>query len=273
MRINKINTYTDYQNLIKRYVSIKQYTNDYIQVEAADLIVHERLYECHTSSNLFLLVEKELVNNEKGYRVYYYLGDLEEIADFSDNSNWVVEILYRGDRFYPQAEIDYLCKCGFAINLIRDLYCGMYKDLQSSVKIEGISVVNAQNKREVDMACKLFNASFDVLSGDYIPELWYDTLFANGQILIAKDENDHFLGALHQTIDKGVAWISHVAVMPEARGKHVGQALLNAFVENNYTTEKQRYMFWVQQKNEVAVNMYMKKGFKYLNKSTISLIK
>ena len=133
--------------------------------------------------------------------------------------------------------------------------------------------MNAQNKREVDMACKLFNASFDVLSGDYIPELWYDTLFANGQILIAKDENDHFLGALHQTIDKGVAWISHVAVMPEARGKHVGQALLNAFVENNYTTEKQRYMFWVQQKNEVAVNMYMKKGFKYLNKSTISLIK
>lgn len=273
MKINKVNTYTDYQNLMELYVPIKLYTNDYIQAEAADLIVHERLYECHTSSNLFLLVEKDLKNNEKAYRMYYYIGNVEEIPDFKDSHNWVVEILYRGERFYPQAEIDYLTKCGFTINLIRDQYCGMYKDLLPSSSIEGISVECAQDKEEVRKACELFNASFDVLSGDYIPTLWYDALFANGQIIIAKNENGHFLGALHQTIDKGVAWISHVAVVSEARGKHVGQALLNAFVDNNYTTEKQRYMFWVQRQNEIAVNMYVKKGFKYLNKSTISLIK
>lgn len=273
MRINKINTYSDYQILIEQYASIKRYTNDYIQTEVADLIVHERLYECHTSSNLFLLVKKDFGQNGIGYRVYYYLGDLDEIADFRDNSNWVVEILYRGERFYPQAEIDYLCKCGFTINLIRDQYCGMYKDLQPSEVGEDISVGYAQNNEEIGMACRLFNASFDVLSGDYISELRYEALLANNQIIIAKDNNHHFLGALHQTIEKGVAWISHVAVVPEARGKHVGQALLNTFVKNNYTTDKQRYMFWVQQQNNVAVNMYKKKGFKYLNKSTISLIK
>lgn len=273
MKINKINTYTDYQNLMELYVPIKLYTNDYIQVEAADLIDHERLYECHTSSNLFLLVEKDLKNNEKAYRMYYYIGNIEEISDFKESHNWVVEILYRGEKFYPQAEIDYLTKCGFFINLIRDQYCGMYKDLIPSSSIEGISVECAQDKEEVRKACELFNASFDALSGDYIPTLWYDALFANGQIIIAKNKNGHFLGALHQTIDKGVAWISHVAVVSEARGKHVGQALLNTFVDNNYTTEKQRYMFWVQRQNEIAVNMYVKKGFKYLNKSTISLIK
>lgn len=273
MRINKIDTYSDYQSLIEQYASVKRYTNDYIQTEVADLIVHERLYECHTSSNLFLLVKKDFGQNGIGYRVYYYIGDVEEIADFSENKNLVTEIIFRGEKCYPQGEIDYFGKCGFSINLKRDQYCGMYKDLQPSEVREDISVGYAQNNEEIRMACRLFNASFDALSGDYISELWYEALLANNQIIIAKDNNHHFLGALHQTIDKGVAWISHVAVMPEARGKHVGQALLNAFVENNYTTEKQRYMLWVQQKNEVAVNMYIKKGFKYLNKSTISLIK
>ena len=119
----------------------------------------------------------------------------------------------------------------------------------------------------------MFNDSFDHLSGDYISDDNYNDLLLNKQIIVAKDDNGVLLGALHQTLDKGVAWISHVAVIPEARGKHVGQALLDEFIEKNYTTEKQRYMFWVQQQNTVAVNMYEKKGFKYLNKSTISLIK
>lgn len=263
----------DYQCLMDDYAPIKQFSNDYIQADAADLIVQERLYECHTSSNLFLLVEKDLKNDEKAYRMYYYIGNVEEIPDLRDNHNWVVEILYRGERFYPQAEIDYLTKCGFSINLIRDQYCGMYKDLIPSSSIEHISVECARDKDDVRKACELFNASFDTLSGDYIPALWYDALLVKGQIFIAKNEDGHFLGALHQTIDKGVAWISHVAVVAEARGKHVGQALLNTFIDKNYTTEKQRYMFWVQQQNEAAVNMYVKKGFKYLNKSTISLIK
>ena len=100
MKINKINTYTDYQNLIKRYASIKRYTNDYIQVEAADLIVHERLYECHTSFNLFLLVKKDFGQNGIGYRVYYYIGNVEEIADFSEYKNLVTEIIFRGIKNY-----------------------------------------------------------------------------------------------------------------------------------------------------------------------------
>ena len=131
----------------------------------------------------------------------------------------------------------------------------------------------AENLKEVETACLLFNDTFDNLSGDFVSPSLYTKYLEDKQILIAKDSENNFLGALHQTIEKGVAWISHVAVLSEARGKHVGQALLNEFVQRNYTTEKQRYMFWVQKQNTVAVNMYEKKGFKYLNKSTISLIK
>ena len=64
--------------------------------------------------------------------------------------------------------------------------------------------------------------------------------------------------------------------MKHARGKGVGKALVDAFVERNKNPEKMektRYQLWVQRQNEAAVKMYQNKGFKYINKSTISLIK
>lgn len=268
MNLNKINKIEDYQLLTDTYSTNKIYSNDYIQNEVSELISQGLLSEYHTVSNLFLFVKKDF-----GMRVYYYIGNVNEIADFSMQNNLVVEILYRGEKFYPQNEIDYLQKCGFKINLIRDQYCGVYKDLIQSEPINNVIISLAENIEEVETACLLFNDTFDNLSGDYIPKNEYIKLLNNKQIYIAKDNEGNFLGSLHQTIDKSVAWISHITVLPEARGKHVGQALLNEFIQRNYTTEKQRYMFWVQKQNAVAVNMYEKKGFKYLNKSTISLIK
>ena len=36
---------------------------------------------------------------------------------------------------------------------------------------------------------------------------------------------------------------------------------------------KVRFSLWVQQQNQTAINMYQKKGFRYVNKSTISMLK
>ena len=268
MKINKINTFEEYKQLLEPYYNEKLYSNDYIQHEVSDLIAAGNLFEIHTTSNLFFLVKREM-----GMRVYYYLSNLEEGCDFSSCKDLVVEILFRGEKYYPQEEINYLCRCGFSVNLIRDQYSGMYRDLSSSIQIDTIKVEVATNLNEVVQACRLFNSSFDALSGDYLSEQCYDSLFQNKQIFIAKDADGNFLGALHQTLDKGIAWISHIAVIPKARGKHVGQALLSMFIDLNFTTDKQRYMLWVQQKNKVAVNMYLNRGFKYTNKSSISLVK
>ena len=125
---------------------------------------------------------------------------------------------------------------------------------------------------------KLFNNSFDHYSGDYIANEVHESLYTGGAILIAKDLHGIFLGALHQTVERGVAWISHVAVVDNYRGHGVGQALLDTFIEQNANPDpdikpKSRYMLWVQTQNAVAVGMYQKKGFKYMNKSTISMIK
>jgi len=135
-----------------------------------------------------------------------------------------------------------------------------------------VSIKIATTMDEVKYACELFNSSFDSFSGDFIPESEYETLRDNGDVVVATI-GDLLSGALHQTIENNVAWISHVAVGEHARGRHVGQSLVDFYVTRNMKSEKSRYMFWVQRQNIPAVNMYQKKGFRYINKSTISLLK
>ena len=143
--------------------------------------------------------------------------------------------------------------------------------------VPGVITELANNIDQVKTACELFNASFDALSGDFIPESAYEGLLLSNSILIAWDiEKKTIYGALHQVKEGSVNVIGHVAVIKEARGRGVGKALIDTFVEwnkNNENTEKTRYQLWVQRQNEAAVKMYQNKGFKYINKSTISLIK
>ena len=268
MKLKKVNEFGRYMEIVDSYKRKSFLTNDYLYNEAADLIIHDRLYECCGADNAFLFVKKD-----ECLRVYYYLNDLAEMHNFDVEENIVTEILFRGNLGIPDMEIEYLQKCGFKLFLRRDQYVGVYKDLIIPVVKQSVSVQKAKTLNDVEEACELFNSSFDHYSGDYISEMMEQKLFADGNIWIARDANDNFAGALHQTIDRGVAWVSHVAVLPAYRNQGVGNALLDAFVEHNHVDEKSRYMLWVQAQNEPAVRMYQKKGFKYTNKSTISMIK
>ena len=267
MKLSKVETYSRYLEIVEKYGQKGCLTNDYLQREAESLIAGGKLFELCNEKNAFLFVQKDTCQ-----RVYYYLNDLNETAAF-DGEDFVVEILYRGEAFYPQDVVAYLETCGFKANLIRDQYAGMYKDLQLGTFVGNLRIYEAQSIEEVKQACELFNASFDHFSGDYISESEYPSLLEGKNILIARDNaGNSFLGALHQTTENRVAWISHVAVLPEARGHHVGLGLAEAFIQYNRVDDKSRYMLWVQHQNTAAVNMYQKLGFKYIGKSTISMI-
>ena len=268
MKLDKVETYSRYIEIVEMYGQKGCITNDYLQREAESLIVEGKLFECCNEKNAFLFVQKDTCK-----RLYYYLNDFSATVVFEDD-DFVVEILYRGEAFYPKDEVAYLEKCGFRINLIRDQYVGMYKDLHTGTVVENLKIDEAQTIEEVKQACELFNASFDHFSGDYISEEEYGNLLDGKNILIAKDiVTNSFLGALHLTVENKVAWISHVAVLPEARGRHVGLGLAEAFIQRNHVDDKSRYMLWVQHQNTAAVNMYQKLGFKYIGKSTLSMIK
>ena len=263
-----LSDYNEYLCLVENYNKKGCFSNDYIQKEAEKLILVNKLYVEEYTDNLFLFVDKGI-----GKRVYYYINNLAELPDFTQYKNLVIEILFRGE--VPEELVNYFSHCGFRVNLIRDQYAAMYKDVFSNISlIQGVKVNVANSMSDVIEACSLFNKSFDHLSGDFISEDEYESLLKENSIIIALDANtNQFLGALHVKMEGKVVVLGHVAVVENARGRGVGKALVDTFVEWNKDTDKTRYQLWVQRQNKAAVNMYLNKGFKYVNKSTISLIK
>ena len=270
MKLKKVESFSRYQEIVNLYGQRGCDSNDYIQREAADLIDHDSLYEYCGERNVFLLAKKDGF-----WRVYFYLNDFDEILSLQGEV-LETEILFRGSLGEPAVVVAYLERCGFRRHLVRDQYAGVYKDFQPARVYDEIVVRPAQTLAGVQGAFDLFNQFFDKYSGDYVSSEIYERLLASGSVLLAchrHDDESRFLGALHQTIVNNVAWASHLAVKGSARGQHVGQALMDAFIERNKLTEKTRYMLWVQHQNTVAVRIYEKKGYRYLGKSSLSLIK
>lgn len=258
----------EYNNIADTYRRDGVLSNDYLQKDVPYLVSNGVLYVDCYENNVFFFVLRDA-----GIRVYYYINNLNESVDFSNYSDLVVEILFRKD--IPYNELNFFVDKGFKQNLIRDQYSGLYKDLKlvNSIPSE-FDVGAAISYVEVKEACELFNSTFDKLSGDFLPKIRYQELFDSGKILVVRDKTKHhLLGALHQDKEGAVNILRHVAVVEQARGIGVGKAILNAFIESNHIDEKTRYMLWVQRQNKAAVNMYKNVGFKFLNKSTVSLIK
>jgi GNAT superfamily N-acetyltransferase len=267
MKPTKIDIFERYQEIVDRYGVKGCKSNDYIQREAADLIIHDALYEYCGEKNAFLMVKKNGF-----WRVYYYINDPEEKLIY-EGDELVTEIIFRGNLGEPTKEVNYLESCGFKRNLVRDQYFAKYASLTPPVLITGLSVESATRIEDVQWAIRLFNASFDKWSGDFIPDEMAECLLQEHAILIAKDMSDNRLGALHLENKQGVTWLNHVAVVEQSRGMGVGRRLVEAYIEQGHVDANSRYVLWVQKKNLPAVNLYHKKGFTYMNKSTLSMIK
>ena len=266
MKPVKIDNYEQYVQLVDRYNRKGRLTNDYLQNEAADLIIHDRLIAINGQDNAMLLVQKDGFS-----RIYYYINNPEEILVLPEGE-LVTEILFRGENA-PEVEVQWLEKMDFRKNLVRDQYFAKYASLTPPAPISGLKIETATSIEDALWAIDLFNASFDKWSGDYIPETMAGLLIQEQAILITKDKDGNRLGALQLETIKGVTWLNHVAVVEAARGKGVGIGLVEAYVERGHVDANSRYMLWVQRKNIPAVTMYQKKGFNYMNKSTLSMIK
>ena len=266
MKPVKIDHYDQYIQLVERYNRKGRITNDYLQNEAADLIIHNRLFAVCGQDNALLLVQKEGF-----YRLYYYINNTDEGMELPQEE-LVTEILFRGENA-PEAEVKWLECMGLKKNLIRDQYFAKYASLTQPILIEGVKIEIATTMDDVLWAIRLFNASFDKWSGDYIPEAQAQLLIQEKAILIAKDLDGNRLGSLQYEIRQGTCWLNHVAVVPEARGKKIGRGLAEAYIEQGHVDDNSRYMLWVQRQNVSAVAMYRNKGFAPMNKSTLSMIR
>lgn len=264
MKMHEISSLEEYALFIERFKHPKVLTNNFmLTTEVEKHIQSHNLQVVDNSDNGFLFVRKPIC-----WRLYYYINDINSLSDFG-SITLVSEILYRGSAI-PQAETNFLTNCGFCPNLVREQYALALRDAKVESKINrGIIVRKALTVQEVAWACSLFNRLFDNYSGDYLPESDYELLFEKGDIWVAELEKE-LVGALHQTIEGKVAWVSHVAVGEKYRGKGIAMSLMHHFITKNDT---QRFMLWVQQENIPAVNMYQQIGFRSTNKYTYSMIK
>ena len=267
MELIQIKTFEQYSQLVERYNCKGRLTNDYIQKEVANLIICDSLFGVCGEENAALLVQKE------GFqRLYYYINNVDELIELP-KGEYVTEILFRGGNV-PETEVNWLEGLGFKKNLIRDQYFAKYTSLTQPIAINGLKIETATTAEDVLWAINLFNASFDKWSGDFIPKEAAPLLIQEKAILIAKDEKDNRLGVLHLELKLGCMWLNHVAVAKEARGMGVGRGLVEAYIEHGHINgDNSRYMLWVQRQNKTAVNLYKKKGFTPMNKSSLSMIK
>lgn len=266
MKLQKIETYEQYILLAERYSCKGRFSNDYLQNEAPDLIRHNRLFCICGENNAALLVQKA-----DFFRLYYYINDCAELLDLPQ-CELETEILFRG-KHEPEVEVEWLSKMGFRRNLVRDQYFAKYAELIPANVTARLKIEIASTIEDALWAIRLFNASFDKWSGDFIPETMAELLILENAVLIAKDSGGNRLGALHFETIKGVTWLNHVAVVETVRGKGVGLELVEAFIEHGHVDANSRYMLWVQRQNKPAVSLYQKKGFSYMNKSSLSMIK
>lgn len=265
--MEQIKTFEEYTKLLERYDRKGRNTNNYLQNEAADLIIHDSLFAICGEDNAVLLVQKADFQ-----RLYYYINNLEENIELPEGE-YVTEILFRGENAL-EAEVKWLEGLGFKKNLIRDQYFAKYASLTQPILISGLKTEVVTEEQDAVWAINLFNSTFDKWSGDFIPVDAAPMLIQEKALLIARDMNGTRLGALHLELKAGCMWLNHVAVMKDARGMGVGLGLVEHYIEQGHINgDNSRYMLWVQRQNLPAVNLYKKKGFAPMNKSTLSMIK
>ena len=263
----KIETYEQYCRLVEQYNRKGRLTNDYLQNGVEDIIKCGRLSAVAGQDNLFILVQKEGF-----YRLYYYINNIDETLSLPQGE-FVSEILFRSIQGEPRDQVLFLENCGFKQHIRRDLLFAKYSDLTPPVEQSDIYIGAAQSLDDVKWAAELFNSTFDKWSGDFISPAEYTEMLNDGAVLLAKDLQGTLLGAFESSVEKGINWLRHFAVANAARGRGVGKALFDAVIEKGHIDDNTRYMLWVQHQNKVALNLYEKKGFSSMGKSTLSMIK
>ena len=103
MKIEKIADLSQIEQLLSLYKKRGGFSNNYLLVdEYNQLIQQQKLFYIVSSSNLCFLEMKETC-----MRVYYHINDVNEYISFPKHLSFALEILYRGDQFYPSKEVVY----------------------------------------------------------------------------------------------------------------------------------------------------------------------
>lgn len=241
-----------------------------LQDELSNHIGKRNLYMLEGTHNAYLLLQKE------GFlRLYYYLNDFEESFAFDMDQPVVQELIYRGEKRFPQNEVNYWEKNGFRQHIGRDNYFLN----GNSVNLESLHVESPEHIRlsvihqeeHLKASYDMIVAYLDAYTGDIltIEEL---RAYAKKEELFGLFVGNQLAGILQAELKNNVYWLGHMVVKAEFRGQKLSTLLLKDYFKRGLALNCRQFQLWVINNNEAALALYKKYGFKYLNKSTISLL-
>ena len=104
--------------LLEKYFTKGTLTNNYILSEAYKRYIDkEDLFQYINEKNAYLLVKKNGF-----HRLYYFINDTKAPFLMPSDGALVLEIIYRGQRRFPDQEVSFWEKSGFRRHLTRDCY-------------------------------------------------------------------------------------------------------------------------------------------------------
>jgi GNAT superfamily N-acetyltransferase len=257
--------------LLQKYARAGTVSNDYmLSDELAGHISKENLFVDHDENNLFLFLKKE------GFlRLYYHLNNFESIPRFHEKPV-VQEILYRGEKRYPEEEIAFWAKAGFRIHIGRDCYFAKSGEIQqissSLITRQGAAVRAIKEDNYVREAQSLIQEYLDPFTGDIL-SLTELMSFSQNNELFGVFINSELAGVLQAELKNNIYWLGHMVVKSDYRGQKLSTLLLHYYFQKGLELNCRQFQLWVINDNKPALSLYQKYGFNYMNKSTISLLK
>lgn len=245
---------------------MKFFTNNYmLEDELLRHISKGDLYGLEYEGNVLLLLKKF-----NFFRLYYTLTNLDANPILPE-SHIVQEILYRGEKHYPEVEIAYWEKQGFELYLGRELHVVKVTDEPWFLPKES-DVYSISNSEEIVQAQALIDKYLDQYTGDQLTLNELETFAKEGTLYGVKHEGQ-LAGILQAEVKNKVNWLGHIVVSEEYRGLGLSKKLVEYYLQESTKNNCIRCMLWVRTDNEPAKRLYKKYGYSYMNKSTISLLK
>ena len=234
-------------------------------------------YSKHLESNDFYFY-KDAQNlyiyhyRQEYFKLFYFINDLSRFYFNPDVSlPQVLEIVYRGKKHYPSKQINFWKSSGFESHLCRDNY--YLKNTQVSLNtITDVRVVCAKSNQEILYAKKLIEDNLDRYTADQL-SLSQVKQFAKNNLLYIAYHGDKPCGMLQAHVKNNVFWLGHIVVHSSFRGRGVAKALVEYYLKSGKKLNCNQFQLWVIKDNIAAVNLYKKYGYRYLNKSTYSMLK
>lgn len=258
--------------LLSTFEGKKYYTNSYFfGNQLLELVKNENLYYIFEDSNLIILIQK---NSIEYFELYYYLQDLSKTPTIDTNAPIVMEIPYRGNKFYPNLEVDYWCLSGFKMHINRDLMSLVSNNFESIV-LNSETLFQTQIIDDLKYSFLLCNAikhTFDYYTGDILSVTEVEKAINNKEIIGVFQEKN-LAGFLRFYEKNSVSWIGHIIIFPEFMGKGAGKILVKNYLKIQSRKGIKLFQHWVVSDNVAAHKLYENLGFKKINKSSISLLK